>query len=110
MPIQKKWSKLTPDNIKKLGNERGAYELANKQKKTIDIGGSDGKGGIRSRLESRRREGKPPTATHFRAEKAGMFEIGISLEAKHSAKYQEKEGRKPRYTERSPKKKGLFSF
>jgi len=41
MPIQKKWSKFTRANILKLPNNRGVYELANKDKRIIDTGGSD---------------------------------------------------------------------
>lgn len=110
MPIRKKWSEFTPENVSKLSNERGSYELANRQKRIVDIGGSDGKGGVRSRLQQRLRDGKPPTAKYFRTEEAGLFSSGISSEASHSKKYQEQHGRKPRYTQRSPKKKGLFDF
>jgi hypothetical protein len=59
---------------------------------------------------SRLREEKPPTAKYFRAEKADIFTRGIDLEASHSKKYQEEHGRKPRYTQRSPKKKTFFDL
>ena len=105
MPVHKKWSKFTSDNVKKMGKERGAYEIANRDKKTIDIGGSDAKSGVRGRLMSRLREEKPPTAKYFRTEKADTFTRGIDSEASHSDKYQDKHGKKPRYTQRSPRKK-----
>jgi hypothetical protein len=107
MPIAKKWSKLTRDNINKLSDARGTYELANKDKRTIDIGGSDcGNGGCRSRLQSHLRNNKYPTAKYFRVQKADIFTRGIDLEASHSAKFQSQNGRKPRFTKRSPKQQG----
>jgi hypothetical protein len=109
MPIPKKWSKFTKDNVKKLDGSRGSYELANKDKRIIDIGGSDcGSGGCRNRLHSHLRGNKYPTAKFFRVHKADIFDSGISLEASHSVKYQRKTGKKPRYTKRSPKKNSWF--
>ena len=103
MPIQKKWSKFNLENVSKLSEERGAYELANINKKTIDIGGSDSKGGVRSRLMSRLPQRKPPTAKYFRIEPTNIFGSGIDLEASHSCKHQQTHGKKPRYTQRSPR-------
>ena len=109
MPIPKKWSKFTKDNVSKLDGSRGSYELANREKRIIDIGGSDcGNGGCRNRLQSHLRENRYPTATYFRVHEANLFDSGISLESSHSAKYQQRTGRKPRYTQRSPKKNSWF--
>jgi hypothetical protein len=41
MPIPKKWSRYTPENVKRLCTKRGVYELANGGKRIIYIGGSD---------------------------------------------------------------------
>jgi hypothetical protein len=110
VPIPKKWSLFNRENLSKVPEERGAYEIANKDKRIIDVGGSDGKGGVHSRLTSRLREGKPPTAKYFRYEEVGIFDSGIDSEASHSKKYQQKHGRKPRYTQRSPKKKSFLGL
>jgi hypothetical protein len=110
MPIPKKWSKFTDENVKKLDKQRGTYELANRSKRTIDVGGSDGNDGVRGRLMSHLRNNKYPTATYFRVQNAGIFDRGIELEASHSHKHQEKHGKKPRYTKRSPRKRGLFDL
>jgi hypothetical protein len=109
MPIQKKWSKFTPDNVKRLRNGHGAYELSNRDKRIIDTGGSNSvNNGVRSRLQSHLRDNRYPTAKYFRCEFAGLFTNGTDLEAAHSQKYQERHGRKPRYTKRSPRLRYLF--
>ena len=110
MPIHKKWSKYNPGNVKKLSKERGAYELSNREKRIIDTGGSDSKGGVRSRLLAHLRDNRYPTAKYFRYTPARIFTSGIDLEASHSQKFQKIHGRKPRYTQRSPRKRqfGIF--
>lgn len=111
MPIKKKWTKFTLDNVKKMPNKRGAYELANATKRIIDQGGSDSPiSGVRGRLISHLGENKYPTAKYFRCEFIDLFGSGITLEASHSKKFQEQHGRKPRYTKRSPRKRGLFDL
>lgn len=109
MPIHKKWSRFTEENVKKLPKETGVYELANKDKRNIDIGGSDGKTTkVRGRLLRHLSSNKYPTAKYFRCKFAGLLDSGIDMEAQESAKFQKKHGRKPRYTKRSPKRKSRF--
>jgi hypothetical protein len=107
--IQKKWTRFTRENVKKLPNWRGAYELANAFKIVIDQGGSDSPiSGIRGRLLSHLATGKYPTARYFRVEFVGFLNSGIGLEASHAKRFHDKYGRKPKYTERSPRKRYLF--
>jgi hypothetical protein len=110
MPIPKKWSRVSKNKINGIPKgERGAYELANREKRTIYQGGSDSSNvGVRSRLKSHIK--RLPTAKYYRYETAGIFDNGISMEASHSKKFQEKHGRKPRYTQRSPRKKSFFDL
>lgn len=106
MPIQKRWSRFILSNVRRVPDEPGAYELANKDKRIIDTGGSDVS--IWDRLMRHLQTNQYPTARYFRYEIAGFFESGIDIEASHSQKFQKKHGRKPRYTKRSPRKKSLF--
>ncbi len=108
MPIRKKWSKFILENVQAVPEEPGAYELANRDKRIIDTGGSNAS--VRVRLLSHLRTNKYPTAIWFRCEFAGWFEKGIDVEAGHSEKFVQKHGRKPRYTKRSPHKPNLFPF
>lgn len=106
MPIRKKWTKLTPSNLNKVPHDSGAYELASRNKKIIDIGkGED----LHRRLKQKRKIRK--TASHFRFSFAGLFGNASELEGEHSRKYQKKHGRKPKYTKRSPRSIfNLFGF
>jgi len=108
LPIQKRWSRFTLPNVRRVPDEPGAYELANKDGRIIDTGGSDVS--VRDRLIRHLQTNKYPTARYFRYDIAGFFESGIDVEASHSKKFQRKHGRKPRYTERSPRVGGLFGF
>jgi len=101
--IRKRWTKLTSQNIKKVPPEPGAYELASRNKKQIDTGGSNTN--LRRRLTEKRKVRK--TASKFRYEVASLFQSGFELEAEHSKRFQKKHGRKPKHTKRSPK---LFNF
>ncbi len=99
MPIRKKWTKLTPKNIKKVPKSPGVYELTSRNKKApIDIGKSEN---LQRRLKEKKKLRK--TATHFRFEFPSMLGTATESEAKHSKKFQKKHGHKPKQTKRSPK-------
>jgi len=109
MPIPKKWSRFNRENVSKVPKVPGVYEIANQKKTTIDRGGSDAQTGVYGRLSQRLRNKKPPTGKHFRFQTAGLFQTGIGLEATHAEKFRKQHhGRNPRYTKRSPQKRGLF--
>ena len=106
MPIKKRWTRFTIANVEKLPNRKGVYELANRSKKIIDIGGSDSRTiGVKGRLLSHLKANKYPTAWYFRCDFALWGDSGIDMEASHGSKFKEKHGRRPRYTKRLPKKK-----
>lgn len=101
MPIPKKWSKITPENIKKIPHKKGAYELGDKKKQIIDIGGSEVS--TRSRILKKIRTIKNPKPRHFRYQSAKTSGSGIKLEAKESDKYIKRAGKKPKHMKRSPR-------
>ena len=107
--ISKRWTRFTLENVQRLPNRRGAYELANAAKRVIYQGGSDAISGVRGRLLSHLRNNEYTAARYFRVEHASLLTSGIGLEASHAAKFQKKHGRKPRYTKRSPQRK-FFLF
>jgi hypothetical protein len=106
MPFRKKWSKLTSAKLKKVPHRPGSYELASRNKTIVDIGGSERS--VRKRLAAKRRQ--HPTANFFRYVTASIFGSGFEIEARHSRKFSKKHGRKPKYTKRSPKRKGFFDL
>ncbi len=108
MPISKKWSKFNKSKVGELPMVRGVYELANRQKKQIDRGGSDAVTGVRGRLLQRLGVKKPPTAKYFRYQAASWLDSGIDMEAEHAKRFRKKYRRDPRYTKRSPRKRGFF--
>ena len=97
MPIKKRWSKLTPDNLGNVPDKPGVYELGNKKKQIIDIGGSDDS--VKSRLQGK----QPPSAKFFRYKAAKPSQSGIKMEAEEGAKFKEQQGGKPKHTRRLPK-------
>jgi len=53
MPVQKRWRRFTRENIEKLPNTRGVYEIAGKNKNIVYRGGSDSElSGVKGRLAS----------------------------------------------------------
>jgi excinuclease UvrABC nuclease subunit len=108
MPIAKRWSKFTLANVQRVPDKPGAYELANKDRRIINTGGSNKS--VRARLLSHLGTNKYPTAAWFRYKLAGWFEKGTTVEANLSEKFVQKHGRKPRYTKRSPRKPKPFLF
>ncbi|MBN1691054.1 MAG: hypothetical protein JW901_08535 [Dehalococcoidia bacterium] len=102
--IRKKWTKLTTQNLKKVPPAPGAYELASRNKKQIDTGGSNTS--LHRRLPEKRKIRN--TAAYFRYDVASFFRSGFDLEAEYSRRFQKKHGRKPKYTKRSPSIFNLF--
>ena len=104
MPIRKRWSSFTLENVKKLPNERGSYELGSNNKRVIYIGSSDSEvSGIRGRLLTHLRTNKFPTAKYFRVVYAPLLVKGTSIEALLGKRYANKHIKKPKYTKRLPR-------
>lgn len=106
MPIQKRWTRFTRENIEKLDSSRGTYEIADRAKEIIYIGGSDSAGGVRGRLISHLINKKFPTAEYFRCVRVhdGIFSLsGIRLESEQAQKFREKHSKKPSCMKRAPK-------
>jgi len=70
MPINKKWSDYTPENVAEAPDVFGVYEIANRLKNVIYIG----EGNIKERLASHLRPKSPDyfsNASYFRYETTG---------------------------------------
>ena len=104
MPLWTSWKRFTKEEISKLPNKRGAYQLAARNKIIVDIGGSDNEtSGIKSRLVARFNSGKYPTAYFFRCRYVDFLSSGIELEGKTTKKHIEKNGKRPKYNKRAPR-------
>ena len=115
MPVQKRWTPYNRTNVEKIPKEVcGAYELADKDKEIIYIGGSRKRGvGIRGRLIDHLIHKRHPKAKYFRYESEELFSFddGVDIERIHSQKFQDKHGKKPSGVKRTPKKvKGPFEL
>ena len=71
MPVAKRWTKFTRDNVERLPNTAGAYELANSTKRIINIDGSNTS--ARARPISHLINNKYPTARYFRCDFEDFF-------------------------------------
>jgi hypothetical protein len=103
MPVAKRWTRFTRENIEKLRNKEGVYELANAQKRIIYIGGSNVR--VKTRLMSHLISNKYPTARYFRCEYVDFIfdtDSGINREARHARCFLRQQLRKPKYSKRSP--------
>lgn len=109
MPIKKKWSRYSEENLKKLGDTRGTYEVADKnKKKAMDIGKGESSGGVASRIRAKKK--KYPAIRYFRVEEVSFFESATEKEARHAAAHRKKYGKKPSKTKRSPPERDIFGF
>jgi hypothetical protein len=110
MPINKRWSRYNLVNVSKLPEKNGCYEIANRDKEIIYIGGNDTTKGVRNRILAHIRTKRFPGAMYFRCEYAGFLDSGIDSEAEHSAKFVKKHGKKPTHLHRSPRKREILGL
>lgn len=105
MPVEGRWYKFKPENVKLLAKGlRGIYDLGNIQKAIIDTGSSDSPNvGIRSRLLSHLRDNKYPTARYFRYRLAGAFDNPKDMEAYSILRHARKHKHTPKYVKKFPK-------
>ena len=105
MPIRKIWQSFTTTNVSKLpSNKPGVYELGDRGKQIIYIGGSNSC--IKTRLRAHFTD--VPSARYFRYEISGIpgFDYsGIVKESRHAGKYEREKGRKPQCGTRQPRVK-----
>jgi len=102
VPIKKKWSKYSKENLKKLGKTTGGYEVADKNKKHLGTGKSESPNvGVASRIKTKKK--KHPAIQHFRVEEESFFESGGDIERRHAAAYRKKHnGKNPPIDKRLP--------
>ena len=112
MPVQKRWTAYNRANIEKVpeGVCR-VYEIANKNKHTIYIGGSSSPNiGVRGRLLSHLDNRKFPSGKFFRYAAEGFMDDGIEMEAAHVHRHTQTHGKKPTKSKRSPRRRNIFGF
>lgn len=104
MPIQKRWTRFAAENVDKLPQKEGVYDLANAKKSIIRHGSSNN---LRRRIMTHLNDEKLSTVRYFRCEYLGFFDMDTpkTREARHAERYFAQHGRKPKYTKRSPRKK-----
>lgn len=97
MPISKRWSKATQENLDKVPEKGGVYELYSFGE-LVYIGKADRN--LRSRLGDHLRERKP---NKFRYKTAGWLTSASSMEKKHITKYGRSEDDLPPWNDRHPR-------
>ena len=95
MGISKRWTRITPSNLANVPDEPGAYEIADRFKRTVDIGGSEN---LAQRIPRKVRDPK------FRGQ-AAFFRFvedyePETAEAELQAEYMARYGERPRFTGR----------
>jgi len=95
MSIPKRWTRISPWNLGNIPDEPGAYEIADRFKRTIDIGSSEN---LAERIPKKVRGPKfRGQATYFRfVEDYEPEATEAELQAEHMAYY----GKKPKFTKR----------
>ena len=95
MSIRKRWSRIDGWALDNIPDEPGAYEIADRYKTVIDIGGSEN---LANRIPRKLRDPKfKGQAAYFRfVEDEDPYIAEAELQAEFMARY----GRKPRFTKR----------
>ena len=98
MVIAKRWSNFGKENVRKVPNVYGVYELANGAKDVIYIG----EGKLRDRLLAHFAGGSDPIpgASYFRYETTGSKNRCVQRQNALLAEYERKYGRLPRFNQK----------
>lgn len=107
MAIRARWQRFTRENLEKVPQKEGAYELANAKKSVIRIGSSTN---LRRRLITHLVSGQLPTVRYFRCDIIGFFGLdsGTDREAHHAKKFAQARSKKPKYSKRFPRPKSFL--
>lgn len=98
MPLNKKWSKYSKENVSNIVNNLGVYEIANSKGETVYIG----QGKIRDRLNEHFLIGSHPIpqGAQFRYKETNSKERAEQRERVELDKYEKQTGKPPRYNRR----------
>jgi len=105
MPIKKRWSEFTWDNLEEVPAEPGVYELGNRDGEITYTGSSKN---LEERLKTHKRTGDKGRPAYFRYETSGLFESHKEIEARHAERYKEKHGELPPKQQRAPRRGPLW--
>jgi len=96
--IPKKWSSFTKENVKRIKDIYGVYEIADKYKNVIYVG----QGKLRSRLMSHFLNGLDPIpgAAYFRAMPTGNKAKAVRKERSILKEYLKRFNKLPKYNDR----------
>ncbi|WP_206203928.1 hypothetical protein [Thermococcus sp. GR4] len=96
--IFKPWTRFTKQNVQKVSEVYGVYEIANAAKETIYIGS----GKLRSRLLAHFPRAPDPIvgASYFRYEKTGSLERARQRERALLKEYKRKHGKLPKFNQK----------
>jgi len=101
MPIRKKWSVFSWDNVDRAPEEPGIYELGNLKGEIVYVGKA---GNLRQRLSQHKNDPSKARSKYFRyATTALFFDSPLDMERRHGEKYEEKHGRLPSKQKRLPR-------
>ena len=99
MPLEKKWSTYTKNNVRETEkNTLGVYELGNDDD-ILYIG----EGQVQNRLLDHFSDGSDPTpgCSNYRVEYSGVKETAVSRQNAELRKYEKQHGRLPKYNQKS---------
>lgn len=105
MPIQKRWSRFSWDNIEGVPDDAGVYELGNSNGEVVYVGKSEN---LRQRLIQHKNDPSKSRSKYFRYELAGLFDSPSDMERRHGEKYQEEHGSLPPKQKRLPRRHWPF--
>lgn len=98
MSIQKKWSKFKKENMKKLPNVYGVYELRNEKGEVIYIG----EGKVKERMQAHFSSGSDPIpgTTHYRQQPTGGKRRAVERQNTILEQFKQKHGKFPRFNQK----------
>ncbi len=110
MAIQKRWSKFTEANIKKVPKEPGVYQIAYPTAKGKEIWHPGKATNLRARLLQHLRNPNLPKRPYFRYYEAGWGEDLDDLERELFEDFEKSHPSRPKGAPKKPRRRSIFDF
>lgn len=107
MPIRKRWTRFTWDNIDNVPSDAGCYELGYLNRNVAYVGKSND---LQRRLTAHKKSVSKGKLPFFRYELAGFFDDPADMERNHGENYEKTRGCLPPKQRRLPRSRSLFPW
>ncbi len=110
MAIKKRWSRFTRENVNKVPEERGVYQIAYPTAKGKELWHPGKATNLRTRLLQHLRNPKLPKRPYFRYYEAGWLEDLDELEKELFEDFEKSHPSRPKGASKKPRRRSFFGF